>query len=81
MEHLPVELRERLQYRTVMLVKQPIRHVQSIIWIDADQVCIERRVMDLGQRQAIRHDRLPKPLVLVRYDVRSVEQSLFGQSR
>ena len=59
-----------------MLVEQTVRHVQSIVGIDADQVRIKRRVMDFGERQAILYDRLSKPLVLIGNDVCGVEKSL-----
>jgi hypothetical protein len=45
----------------------------------ADQVSIERRMMDLGQRQAIRDDRLPKLLVRIHTDVSGIQQAGFGQ--
>ena len=38
-------------------------------------------MMDLGQRQAIREDRLPKLLVRVHDDVSGIEQPRLGQMR
>jgi hypothetical protein len=38
--------------------EQPIGDVGAEIGIDADQVGVERRVMDLRQRQPVRDDRL-----------------------
>jgi hypothetical protein len=41
--------------------------------INPDQMGIERGVMDLRQRYAVRHDWLPKALVIVRDDVSGIE--------
>ena len=38
-------------------------------------------MMDLGQRQAIREDRLPKLLVRIHGDVSGIEQPRLGQMR
>jgi hypothetical protein len=49
--------------------------------IDPDQVGIEGVMMDLGQRQPIRHDRLSKLLVRIGDDVSRIEQPRLGQMR
>ncbi len=45
----PVQLLEGLEHLAVMLIEQAFRNVQPVIWVDPDQVCIERGVMDLGE--------------------------------
>jgi hypothetical protein len=42
-------------------------------------MCVARRMMDLGQRQAIRDHRVSELLVPVHDDVSGIEQSRFGQ--
>jgi|SRR6516164_1301327 hypothetical protein len=64
-----------------MQIEQPIRDLNSVIGVDADQVGVESRVMELGQRQSVRDDRLPKLLVCIHDDVRGIEQLGFGQMR
>ena len=59
--------------------EQPVRDVDAVIGVDADQVGIEGRMMDLRQRQAIRDDRLPKLLVRIHDDVSGIEQPRLGQ--
>ena len=54
--------------------------MQSIVGIDTDQMGIEGGMMNFGQRQAIRDDGLPQPLIPVGNNVRGVEQPLFRQS-
>lgn len=61
-----------------MLGKQTLRYVQSIVEVDAYQVGVERCVVKLGKRQAIRNDGLSQLLVLIGNDVCGVEQLLFG---
>ena len=59
--------------------EQPIGDVNSVIRVEADQVGVERRMMDLGQRQAMRDHRLSEVLVCVDDDVGGIDQSRFGQ--
>ena len=47
--------------------------------VNADQVRIERGVMDFRQWYAVRHNRLPKSLVVVRDDVSRIEQDRLRQ--
>ena len=65
MDPSPVELLQRFQHWTVVLVEKPLRNVQPIVAVDSDQVRIECCVMNLRKWQAIGDDRLPKALVLV----------------
>jgi hypothetical protein len=64
---------------TVMDVEQPISDMDAEISIDADQVGVERRVMDFGQRQPIRDDGLTKLLVGIDNDVSGIKQARLGQ--
>jgi len=59
--------------------EQPIRDMDSVIGVDPDQMNIEGRMVDLGQRQAVRDDRLPKLLVRIHDDVSGIEQPRLGQ--
>ncbi len=52
-------LQTKFEKRTVMDFEQPVGDVNSLIGVDPDQVSIEGGMVDLGQRQAIRDDRLP----------------------
>lgn len=49
--------------------------------VDANQMCIERGVMDFGERDAVRNHRLAKLLISVRDDMSRVEQQRLGQAR
>jgi hypothetical protein len=53
--------------------------MESEVRVNADQVRIERGVMDFRQWNAIRHDWLPQSLVLIGDDVSRIEQDRFGQ--
>ena len=53
--------------------------MDSIVWIDADQICIERSVVDLRERKAVGHDWLPQSLVPIFNYMRCVEQPGHGQ--
>ena len=61
--------------------EQPFGDVNSIIGVNADQMGVEGRVMELRQRQTVRDDRLPQLLMRIHYDVRSIEQPGFRQVR
>jgi hypothetical protein len=39
--------------------------MQPVIRIDADEMGVDRRVMDFGERNTIRNDWLAEPLILV----------------
>lgn len=53
--------------------EQPVKDVNSVIGFDADQVRVERRVVNFAQRQPVRDHRLPVLLVSVHDDVGGVE--------
>jgi hypothetical protein len=57
-----------------VLDQQFPRDVNPEIGIDADEVRVERRVMDPGERDSVRRHGLAELLVLVLDDVRCVEQ-------
>jgi hypothetical protein len=65
---------QRLKHRTVVLREQAVRNMKSIVGIDADQMRVERGMMNFGQRDAVGHDWLSKSLVLVGDDVRGVKE-------
>ena len=74
-----VQSLEGFKQRAVFLDQQLVRHVQPVIGIDADQVPVEGRVMNLGEKQAVLDDGLSQRLVLVGDDVGGVEQLVLGQ--
>jgi len=55
--------------------------MQAVIWIDPDQMRVERRVMNLGHGEAVRNYGMAETLVLVRHNVRRVQQQRFLQTR
>ena len=63
---------QRVEHRTIVLCQQAARNMKSIVGIDADEMCVERGVMNFGQRDAVRHHGLTEPLVLVGDDVGGV---------
>src|ERR1700737_832831 len=66
---------------TIVLPEQPLRYVQSIVRIDANQMSVEGSVMDFRQRNAVRYQWLSEPLVPVGDDVGGVQKQRLGQSR
>ncbi len=62
-----------------MLNQEFFRDVEAVIGIDADQVGIEGRVVDLGERDAVGHDRLSVTGVAVGNDVRRIQESCLGE--
>jgi len=62
-----------------MEFEQPVGKVDAEIGIDTAQMGIEGSMMDLGQRQTIRDDRLPKLLDSIRDDVSGIEQPRLGE--
>ena len=81
MQDNTLKLFQGIQHRTVALLEKMPGDMYAIIEIDADQVGIECGVVDLGQRQAVGHDRLAQQFVPVGNDVRRIEQAVFAQSR
>ena len=71
-------LQPEFEKRAIVDFEQPVRDMDAEIGIDADQVGVEGRVMELRQRQAIRDHWLPKLLVRVHNDVSGIEQPRFG---
>jgi hypothetical protein len=59
--------------------EQAIGDVDAEIGVDADQVRVERRVVQLRQRQTIGDYGLTKLLVAINDDMRGVEQPRFRQ--
>lgn len=49
---------ERLQHLAIVLMEKPVRNVDAIVGIDADEVSIEGGVMNPGKRQSIRYNGL-----------------------
>jgi hypothetical protein len=47
---------QSFEHRTIVLCQQAARNMKSIVGIDADEMCVERGVMNFGQRDAVGHD-------------------------
>lgn len=48
--------------------------MQPIIRVDANQMRVEGRMMNLRERDAVRNNRLAKLLILIRDDMGGIEQ-------
>jgi hypothetical protein len=48
--------------------QQPIRNVQPVVWINTDEMRVERRMMNLGKRNAVRDYGLAELFVFGRRD-------------
>ena len=68
-----VGLQAVLQHRSVDLGKDVGADLDYVVGADAEDVGVERRVVNLTKGQAVAHDRIPV-LVTIRQDVRGVEQ-------
>ena len=79
MQRAALELFEGVEHRTVALREKTLGDVHAIVRIDADQVGVERGMVDLGQRQAVGHDRLAQQFVPVGNDMRRIEQAMLAQ--
>src|SRR4249920_2196551 len=73
-----VEALQHLQHRTIVVVEQAACDMNAQMWCDADQVLVERPVMDGAEAQAIAHHRFAR-LLDVRDDVRRVEEAYLAE--
>jgi hypothetical protein len=78
---LAIQSLESFQHRTIVPPKKPLGHMQPVVRVDANQMCVERGVMNFGERDAVRNHRLAKLLMSVRDDMSRVEQQRLGQAR
>jgi hypothetical protein len=81
MEDSAVQSFQSFEHRAVMLPDQSCRHVQAIVRVDPDQMRVKGGMMDFRERDAIGNHRLAQALILVRDDVRSVQQQRLRQAR
>lgn len=72
MHRLPMQALDCLEHRAVLLREQAIGDVKVVVRVDADQVGVERGVMDLRKRDAIAHNRLAQALIAILHDVGGV---------
>ena len=49
--------------------------MNAVVGVDADQVRIERRMMDLGKGQPVRDDRLAEVFAAIDNDISGVNQA------
>src|SRR5262249_6010958 len=66
--------------RTVVYVEQAVGDMNPEIRVDADQIGIERGMVNLRQRQAVRDDWLTKLLVGINNDVCRIEEPRLRQT-
>ena len=74
MDRATIQPLQGFEHRPVVLPQQPLGHMQPIVRVDADQMRVERRMMNFRERDAVRNHRLAELLILVRDDMGSVEQ-------
>ncbi len=65
---------QRFEHRAIVLPEQPIRDMQPIVGVNADQMGVERCMMNFRKRDAVRYYWLAELFVLVRDDVGRIEQ-------
>ena len=68
---------QSIEHWTIVPSQQAIRDMQLIIWVNTNQMGIERSVMKFRKWNPVRDDGLTEPLVLVLDDVRSIQQERF----
>jgi hypothetical protein len=74
-------LEAKLKERAVVQFEQLLGEVDLIVRVDPDQVGVERGVVDLGEKQSVRNDRLPQLLIGIHNDVDGIQQGSLGQPR
>lgn len=75
-KHPAIKQFKRLKHLAVVLIQKAARNVHAIVGVDANPAGVEGCVMELRQRQSIRHNGSSHPLVGVGNDLRGVEQPL-----
>jgi Reverse transcriptase (RNA-dependent DNA polymerase) len=73
-----VESLKRFEHGTIVLDQQPLGNMKPIVRIDADEVGVECGVMNFGERDAIGHDGLSEPLILIGHDVSGIQEKRLG---
>ena len=64
---------QHVEHRSVLIIEQATRNMNAEIGGDADEIFVERSVVDRAHAQPVAHERLAR-LLGVADDVRSVEQ-------
>ena len=57
MEGSAIQPFESFEHLAVVLPEQAPRHVQTVIWVDSDEMRVERGVMDFRERDAVGNHR------------------------
>jgi hypothetical protein len=65
-----VEFLQQVEHRAVFVVEQPWRHDHAVVGGDADEILIERAVVDAAQADAVRDDGVAEWVEITR-DVRA----------
>ena|SRR4051794_13445541 len=65
---------EGFKHWAIVLSEQALGYMEPIVGIDADQMGVKGGMMDFRQRDAVGHDWLSEPLVLVGDDVGGVKE-------
>src|SRR6516162_2057759 len=55
--------------------------LQAVVWVDPDEMRVECCVMDLGHGESVWNYGMAEPLILVRHNVRRVEQQRLRYAR
>jgi hypothetical protein len=74
------QLLQGFKHRAIAPGQQSLGNMNSVIGVDANQVGVERRVMNLGKWNAVRDDRLAERFVLVGDDVCGIQQQWLWQA-
>src|ERR1700680_1687212 len=81
MNRSPPQPLESFKHRAVVLPEQAFRYMEPVVGVDPYKVSVKRRMMHFRERKAVRNTRLAKSLILVRDDVRRIEQQWLRQAR
>ena len=65
MDGQTIQTLQFFEHWAVILPEQSIGHMQSIVWVDADQVGVEGGVMYFRQGDPVQNYRLAEPLIRV----------------
>jgi hypothetical protein len=68
-----------LEQRPVVQHQRSLGDVYAAVGVDADQVVVERRVVDLRESDTVSDDRLAEQLIGIGHDVGCVQQMIIRQ--
>ena len=69
MDSSAIQALQRFEQRAILSPEEPLRHMEPIVWVDADQMGVKSGMVDFRERNAIGNHRLAEQLILVRHNV------------